>query len=67
MNTSILHNYVFHYNEYKKLWNAIPRELINQYWDNHKLKDILSSSDLNVLLEIVNKLSYDSDFINKIK
>jgi len=62
-----LHNYVFHYNQYTNLWNAIPRDLYNQYWSNRKLKQVLSSKDLDTLIELINKISNDEDFLNKIK
>jgi hypothetical protein len=62
-----LHNYVFHYNQYTNLWNAIPRDLYNQYWSNRKLKQVLSSKDLDTLLELINRISIDKDFLSKIK
>jgi hypothetical protein len=62
-----LHNYVFHYNQYTNLWNAIPRDLYNQYWSNRKLKQVLSSKDLDTLLELINRISTDEDFLSKIK
>jgi hypothetical protein len=62
-----LHNYVFHYNQYTNLWNAIPRDLYNQYWSNRKLKQVLSSKNLDTLLELINRISIDKDFLSKIK
>jgi hypothetical protein len=64
---TVLHNYVFHYNQYTNLWNAIPRDLYNQYWSNRKLKQVLSSKNLDTLLELINRISIDKDFLSKIK
>jgi hypothetical protein len=27
-------DWVFHYNPYNQLWNAIPRNIYNEYWSN---------------------------------
>jgi hypothetical protein len=62
-----LHNYVFHYNQYTNLWNAIPRDSYNQYWSNIKQKEVLSSKNLDTLLELINRISIDKDFLSKIK
>lgn len=53
--TNELHNYVFHYNELTELWNAIPRELYNEYWSNNNLEDVLKSKDFVVLVEMIRK------------
>jgi hypothetical protein len=28
-----MHNYIFHYNEYRNVWTAVPRELIAEYFN----------------------------------
>lgn len=50
-----LYNYVFHYNSYTDMWNAIPRELYLEYWTNDNLKGILRSTDIRTLMEIITK------------
>lgn len=50
-----LHDYVFHYNEYTELWNAIPRELYNEYWSDNKLDGVMKSKDFAVLAEMIRK------------
>jgi len=52
---SRLYNYVFHYNHYTELWNAIPRELYVKYWDNDELDGILKSKNISTLIEIITK------------
>lgn len=58
------YNWVFHYNHFTNLWNAIPRELYVKYWDNDDLKGILKSKDINTLLELVDR---GDDFVKSIK
>jgi hypothetical protein len=62
-----IHDYVFHFNEYTNLWNAIPRELINDYWNKPKVKGVISSSRIEVLTELINKVAADANFLDKIK
>ena len=50
MNNSI-HDYVFHFNEYTKLWYAIPRNVYKEYWDNQDTKGVLKSKEISVLIE----------------
>ena len=49
------YGWVFHYNHYSELWNAIPRELYVEYWDDDKLEGILKSSSFDTLLELVDR------------
>jgi len=50
-----LHNWIFHYNAYTKLWAAVPRELYNDYWSNFDLEGVIKSSSFKTLIEIINK------------
>lgn len=59
-----LYNYVFHYNEYTELWNAIPRELYNNYWDNLDIDGVLKSKEIHVLIDLIEK---GEAFIKSIK
>jgi hypothetical protein len=63
--TSYLYDWVFHHNGYTKSWAAIPRELYTQYWDKHDHPNILKSSKLETLLELLHKSKGDTDVINK--
>lgn len=60
-----LHNWMFHFNPYTKLWNAFPREeytnYFNNYDDPHAL--ILKSTDIKALLDILRRISCDPDRI----
>jgi hypothetical protein len=64
MEMSNLYDYLLHYNHYDGVWNAIPRHLINDYWNDNKTKGVLKSKDIKTLIEIITK---GKDFIKKIK
>jgi len=59
-----LYDYLFHYNHYDGLWNAIPRELVNQYWNDRKTKGVIKSKNITTLIELINR---GDDFIKKIE
>jgi hypothetical protein len=61
-----MYNYIFHFNEFTNLWNAIPRDLYNQYWDNNKIDGVLSSSRIEVLIDLISKIDKDKEFLNKL-
>ena len=50
-----LYDWVFHYNHFTELWNAIPRDMYNKYWDNDEIEYVLKSKDFNTLVEIIIK------------
>ena len=58
------YGWVFHYDHYADLWNAIPRELYVAYWDNNKIEGVLKSSSFDTLLELVDR---GDDFVKNIK
>lgn len=62
-----MYNYVFHFNEFTNLWNAIPRDVYNEYWSDKKVKGVLSSKQIDVLIGLVNKLEKDQNFIKKLE
>ena len=59
-----LYDYVFHYNPFKKIWSAIPRDKYNEYWSNEKVDDVISSKKIETLIELIIK---GKNFINSIK
>lgn len=59
-----LYDYVFHYNHFKKIWSAIPRESYNEYWSNEKAENVISSKKIETLIELIIK---GKKFINSIK
>lgn len=59
-----LYDYLLHYNHYNGLWNAIPREKINDYWNDNNTKGVLKSKNIKTLIELITK---GEDFIKKIK
>lgn len=59
-----LYMYVLHFNPYNGLWNAIPRDKYNEYWNDINTKGVLSSKKIETLIELITK---GEDFIKKIK
>jgi hypothetical protein len=52
---SNLYDYVFHYNHYTELWNAIPRGVYERYWNNDDVAGVLKSKNVNTLIEMITK------------
>lgn len=61
-----MQDWVFHYNIFTKLWNAIPRELYNVYWNNSHIPDVLKAKHLNVLLDLLHRCKGDVELIKEI-
>ena len=59
-----LQQYVFHYNPFKNTWNAIPRDKYVDYWNGYDGKEIIKSSNIKTLIELIGK---GEEFIKKIK
>ena len=64
MEMSNLYDYLLHYNHLDGSWNAIPRDKINEYWNNRKTEGVLKSKDIKTLIELITK---GEEFIKKIK
>lgn len=52
-----LYNWVFHYNPMNNLWNAIPRDHYNKYWDNLESDVVLKSTQISTLVDLILKIS----------
>lgn len=61
-----MHDWVFHFNPYSKLWNAIPRDLYSKYWDNFELEGVLRSRDVNTLFDLLHRAKGSVDLIHQI-
>lgn len=61
-----MHDWVFHFNPYTSLWNAIPRNLYNDYWSNYDIKGILRSKNINTLLELLQKFKGNAQLIEQL-
>jgi hypothetical protein len=57
-------NWVFHFNPYTELWNAIPRDIYMEYWDNNDHPRILKSRNISDLKDILYKSHGDEEIIN---
>ena len=60
-----MHDWVFHFNPYTELWNAIPRNLYNAYWSNYNIKGILRSKEIKTLEYLIHRGKGDIDVINQ--
>ena len=58
-----LYDWLFHYNPFTKLYAAVPRHLINEYFNNYELDGVLRSKSDSTLKEILHRAGGD---INKI-
>lgn len=58
-----MYDYVFHYSHLTKQWNAIPREVYNEYWNNNNVDGVLKSKNISTLMELIEK---GEDFIKSI-
>lgn len=59
-----LYDYLLHYNSFDNNWNAIPRDKVNEYWNNRNTEGVLKSKDIKTLIELITK---GEEFIKKIK
>jgi hypothetical protein len=66
MDNEYLQNWVFVFNPFKKIWNAIPRECYNDYWNNIKHPDVIRSSKIETLLEVLHKTQGEKSKLNKL-
>lgn len=66
ISNSHMQDWVFHYNIFTHTWAAIPRECYNAYWSDYNHPEILRSSDINTLIELVGKIKDNPAFLDKI-
>ena len=59
-----LQQYIFHFNPFNKTWYAIPRDKYTDYWNGYTGKEILKSSKIETLIELISR---GDTFIKKIK
>lgn len=57
-----MHNYIFHYNEYRNVWTAVPRELIADYF-NGEVENLTESKDIVDLIQEI-ELIYMSQLLD---
>lgn len=55
MKQNNLYDYVLHFNPYKNMWFAIPRNRYTAYFaDSNNSKGVLNASKLSELLKLIN-------------
>lgn len=61
-----LQHWVFVYNPFDQMWNAVPRDIYTQYWNHYKHPRVIRSSKYATLIEILYKTKGDEQEIKKI-
>lgn len=61
-----LYDWVFRYNPYTKKWCATTRENYPKLFSKEGDDDILKSSSINTLVEVINKIGGDIENVNSI-
>ena len=64
MKNEELYEYVFHFNSYNELWNAIPRDVYHEYFNNFDVAGVLKSKELTTLISLILK---GGTFVKSIK
>lgn len=59
-----LYDYLFHYNHYQRLWNAIPRAKYLDYWTSDDVEGVLKAKEIHVLIDLISKGQEFIDTIN---
>ena len=65
INKDNLYDWLFHYNHYTNMWNAIKRDDLNKYF-NGELEIALSSKKHSTLVDIIEKTGGDETKIKKL-
>jgi hypothetical protein len=63
---AFLYNWIFHFNAYTGLWNAIPRDYYKEYWNDSSCQHVISSKSIDTLQEIIYKTGGDKNKIEKL-
>ena len=59
-------NWVFIFNPFTKLWNAVPRDKYLEFWSDHDHADVIKSSKIETLLALLQKTEGDGSKIHKV-
>lgn len=65
-NFSFLSDWIFHFNSYTQTWAAVPRETYNEYWNDFNHPNILRSSSINTLMDLLHRTKGDASLIEKL-
>lgn len=63
--TKHLHDWIFHYNSYKNRWDATTRDNYPALFSGLN-EGVISSSNFNTLIEIIEKTGGDKEKIKKL-
>jgi hypothetical protein len=61
-----MYNWIFHFNPFTEVWNAIPRDFYNEYWSDGENPRILRSRNISDLKDLLYKAHGDEDTIKEI-
>lgn len=65
-NMNYLEDWVFHYNIHIDKWAAIPRDNYHDYWNDFSNPNIIRSSKIETLLELLHKTKGDASLIDEL-
>jgi hypothetical protein len=65
-NNDYLNDWVFHFNPYTEMWAAIPKDHYQDYWNDYAHADILRSTHLNTLIDLLHKSKGDVEMIHSL-
>lgn len=60
-----IYDWIFHYNHYTQKWNACKRDYYNELFSNSKSANILKSSSISTLVELISKTEGKASNIKK--
>jgi hypothetical protein len=59
-----LYNWVFHFNVYTNIWAAIPRSLVQKYFNDLETPGVLFSRELDTLADLICRTNGDEESID---
>lgn len=66
MDKSNLYGWIFHFNHFANVWSAAKREHYNELFSSRSSSNILSSSRIETLVEIISRTNGESAKIKKL-
>lgn len=66
-NLQEIYPYTFHHNYHTGTWTAIPKGFEKDYWNNMTAPGMLRSTDITILIDIIQRLAHDPNYLDKIE
>lgn len=62
----VFNDWVFHFNPYSQMWNATKRENYNDLFNKAFSKNVITSSKIETLIDLINRTNGDIVKMNKL-